>query len=138
MRKQRRALGLEHEEAKVDGLGGEELVAVVGAYLQTNEVGLVLAAGELERLDGGVDGHLAERALDHAELDVESRLRAAQLRLEYELIADEAMQRQVRVLLVVVDARLQHPLVEERAEAVRLEVELRRDVVRLVLLELQI
>jgi hypothetical protein len=128
--------GLKHEQAKVDCLGAEELVAVARRDVKSNVVCFGFVRAKLECVHARRDVHLAEGSLEHAELHVEARLRAAQLRLQNELVADVAIQRQVRVLFVVVDAGLEHPLVEEGVEAIRFEVELGCYVVCFVLFEL--
>lgn len=89
-------------------------------------------------MNSGTCEHLAERTFQNAELQLETRLGTAHARLENELKANVTVEGKIGIFLVVVNARLEHPLMKEGAESVGFEIELWCDLVSSILLELKV
>jgi hypothetical protein len=79
---------------------------------------------------------IGKRTFHDKKLQVQRRTR--QFRLENELIAYVAIYAQVRILLVIVDAGLDYPLVKEGSKPICFKVEFRCYVIGFVRLELQV
>lgn len=122
-------LGLDKDEAHVDGLRGEQLVALGWVWQrQLAERRLSRVVRELEVVDDRADKRLTERAAECGEWQLNGR---RELRLGRQLVAEAAPCAVDRVAVdVVVDACLDDPLVRVGGEARRFVEELWDEVVR--------
>ena len=124
------------DQSKVDGLCGQQPVALRRhSQRQRTERGLRGVGTELKLVDGRQQRRIIKRA---AQREEGHRQGGRRLALEYQLVANGAVDQVDWVLLAVIYASFHRPLVAVRREPGRLVVEFRNEVVGAVWTQLDV